>query len=120
MAHRGTFSLRACRRRADPLQNATQYVDVGAPGWDGWSACLKPDGCTPEELREEEVFPVWQALINALHSGVRVRIMTNDYSNVSAPAEGKIDPLTFLYLNGADIRYFASVTFLHTKYIGIY
>lgn len=91
---------------------------MGAPGWDGWSACLKPDGCTPSELAEEEVFPVWQALVNALHRGIRVRIMTNDYSNVSAPGKGLIDPLTWLYLNGAQIRYFASLTFLHTKYIG--
>jgi len=53
----------------------------------------------------------------ALHRGVHVRLMINDYGT-DGPSTGDIDPITFLYLNGAEIRYFTTLTFLHTKYIG--
>jgi len=44
-----------------------------------------------------------------------VRILTNNY-NTSPPA-GKIDSLTFLFLAGAQVRYYTSTTFIHEKYI---
>jgi hypothetical protein len=74
-------------------------------------------GCTPSELRAD-TFPLWCALLNAVHRGVKVRLLTNDYTVPNVPPPGKIDPLTFLYLNGVQIRFFATVTFLHEKYIG--
>jgi hypothetical protein len=48
-----------------------------------------------------------------------VRLLTNDYTLPNVPPPRMIDPLTFLYLNGVEIRFFATVTFLHEKYIGI-
>eukprot|EP01103_Thecamoeba_quadrilineata_P009106 TRINITY_DN1881_c0_g1_i1.p1 TRINITY_DN1881_c0_g1~~TRINITY_DN1881_c0_g1_i1.p1 ORF type:complete len:439 (+),score=77.64 TRINITY_DN1881_c0_g1_i1:93-1409(+) len=95
------------------VENAQVSVDIAIPSWSAWNGCST--ACTPSKMRQD-TFPVWQALLNALHRGIRVRILINDY-NDPAPAEGLISPLIFLYLNGADIRFFTSVTFMHSKYI---
>jgi len=58
---------------------------------------------------------VFQAVLNALHRGVTVRIMTNGYGETDCA--GEIGPLTFLALNGAQIMLYASTTFMHTKYM---
>lgn len=97
------------------VESAQVSIDIGAPSWSSWIESCST-GCSPTELRKYESFPVWQALLNALHRGVRVRIMINNY-DTSGPSTGDIDPITFLSLNGADIRYFTTLTFLHTKYI---
>eukprot|EP01102_Stenamoeba_stenopodia_P011300 TRINITY_DN3459_c0_g1_i1.p1 TRINITY_DN3459_c0_g1~~TRINITY_DN3459_c0_g1_i1.p1 ORF type:complete len:433 (-),score=89.55 TRINITY_DN3459_c0_g1_i1:136-1434(-) len=97
------------------VESAQVSIDIGAPSWSSWIESCST-GCSPTELRKYETFPVWQALLNALHNGIRVRIMINNYDS-TGPSTGDIDPLTFLYLNGADIRYFTTLTFLHTKYI---
>jgi len=46
-----------------------------------------------------------------------VQILTNNYSQPYFP--GFIDPLGFLSLAGADVRYFTTVTFIHSKYISV-
>lgn len=54
-------------------------------------------------------------MLNAIHSGVKVRILTNNYN--SPCPNGLIDPLTFLSLAGAQVRYFTTTTFIHSKYM---
>jgi hypothetical protein len=102
--------------QTDVVQNAKSYVNIMCPSFSSWlTSCRSNNGCSPAEQRTE-TFPVWQALLNALHSGVSVNIMTNDYNDTDL-SPGNIEPLTFLFLNGAKIRYFDTLTFLHAKYI---
>ena len=42
-------------------------------------------------------------------------ILTNNYG--TDDCAGTISPLPFLALNGVQVRYFNSVTFLHTKFM---
>jgi phosphatidylserine/phosphatidylglycerophosphate/cardiolipin synthase-like enzyme len=65
-----------------------------------------------------ESFPVFAALLNALHRGVAVRIVTNNYNNPAQPS-GTVPMLDFLVLNGANISYYTSTTFMHAKYMAI-
>jgi phosphatidylserine/phosphatidylglycerophosphate/cardiolipin synthase-like enzyme len=65
-----------------------------------------------------ESFPVFTALLNALHRGVAVRIVTNNYNNPAQPS-GTVPMLDFLVLNGANISYYTSTTFMHAKYMAI-
>jgi phosphatidylserine/phosphatidylglycerophosphate/cardiolipin synthase-like enzyme len=65
-----------------------------------------------------ESFPVFAALLNALHRGVAVRIVTNNYNNPAQPA-GTVPMLDFLVLNGANVSYYTSTTFMHAKYMAI-
>eukprot|EP00761_Pharyngomonas_kirbyi_P011665 gb/GECH01011691.1/.p1 GENE.gb/GECH01011691.1/~~gb/GECH01011691.1/.p1 ORF type:complete len:459 (+),score=67.15 gb/GECH01011691.1/:1-1377(+) len=101
------------------IESASQFLDVGTPSFSSWSGCTpfnsNCSGCTPEYMRKNEAFPVWQALLNAIHRGVKVRILTNDFNEPNCP--GKTSPLTFLALAGAQVHNFATTTFLHTKYI---
>ena len=63
-------------------------------------------------------FPVFGALLNALHRGVAVRIVTNNYNNPAQPS-GTVSMLDFLALNGANISYYTSTTFMHAKYMAV-
>jgi phosphatidylserine/phosphatidylglycerophosphate/cardiolipin synthase-like enzyme len=47
--------------------------------------------------------------------GVRVRILSNLFPEPAC--SGKMTPLTFLFLAGADVRFYTSTTFTHSKYI---
>ena len=38
-------------------------------------------GCAPAEMREDD-FPLLGALVNALHRGVAVRVLSNDFGEV--------------------------------------
>jgi len=99
--------------------NATKSVDISNPGWDMWLDCDSSSscaGCTPTETRSD-TFPLFSALLNALHRGVVVRVMTNDYDEPDC--SGKISALPFLVLNGADVRYYTTTTFDHQKYINV-
>jgi phosphatidylserine/phosphatidylglycerophosphate/cardiolipin synthase-like enzyme len=99
------------------IQNAKEYVNLGCPSFSSWlKSCSNSTGCSPTEQRSE-TFPVWQALLNALHSGVKVNILINDYNETDL-APGNVGPLSFLILNGANVRFFTTLTFLHAKYIG--
>ncbi len=75
------------------IEQATKSVDIFTPSAGSWlSACggyvdddgtvddttVCAPGCTPEEQRAE-TFPIFPALLNALHRGIRVRLVTNDY-----------------------------------------
>lgn len=73
------------------IEDAVFSVDIEIPSAGSWeSACsgFSDDdagvavtctpGCTPAEQRADP-FPLFSALLNALHRGVKVRIITNDY-----------------------------------------
>eukprot|EP00762_Andalucia_godoyi_P006615 ANDGO_04980.mRNA.1 hypothetical protein DICPUDRAFT_96740 len=102
------------------VENAKKWVVVATPGFSSWSGCTdwstqKCVGCNITYARNGEEFPIFRALLNAVHRGVNVRILTNNYEQPACP--GMIDPLTFLQLAGAKVRYFTTVTFIHLKFI---
>ena len=61
---------------------------------------------------------MFPALLNAKHQkNVTIRILTNNCSSVTCT--GKIAPLDWLSLNGLEVRYYTSTTFMHSKYMMI-
>jgi phosphatidylserine/phosphatidylglycerophosphate/cardiolipin synthase-like enzyme len=103
------------------VQSATTLIRIAIPGWDSWIGCSYATntsyGCPVATQRNNETFPIFAAVLNALHAGVTVQILTNNYNQTYTP--DLIDPLGFLKLAGADVRYFTTVTFLHSKYISV-
>jgi phosphatidylserine/phosphatidylglycerophosphate/cardiolipin synthase-like enzyme len=100
------------------IENAKSNIDIGTPGWDSWSNCTQftgPVGCSVAFVRNSESFPIFQALLNAIFRGVKVRILTNYYGVKTAT--GMITPLDFLSLAGAQVRYYRTTTFMHAKYM---
>eukprot|EP00042_Codosiga_hollandica_P048502 m.545520 g.545520 ORF g.545520 m.545520 type:complete len:459 (-) comp57673_c0_seq6:273-1649(-) len=99
------------------VQSAKVSIDIGNPEWDAWTYCSTPDTCTgcSASTTRADAFPMFAALLNALHSGVAVRILTNNYD--TPDCEGSISPLSFLALNGAEVKYYTSTTFYHGKYM---
>lgn len=100
------------------IESAKISVDIGIPSWSSWSNCTpfnSGGGCSFEEQRNGEEFPVFQALLNALHRGVKVRILTNNVEQW--PTTGSVYPLSFLSVAGATVKYYTSTTFYHAKYI---
>ena len=107
-------------------------MDVGTPGFSSWSGCTdwyrfeaprrggvklvrdnfvapnslfrsqKHVGCVLE-AQSNESFPIFQALLNAAHRGVKVRLLTNDYGQAADYSQGLIDPLGWLSLNGVEV-----------------
>ncbi|CAE7235217.1 CFAP47, partial [Symbiodinium sp. KB8] len=112
----------------DLIESATPYstLDIATPGFDSWTECThrvdddmygQCTGCKPYKAAEE-TFPVFPALLNAVHGkAVKVRLLTNDYGTPTC--EGYIAPLDYLALNGIEIRYYTSTTFMHAKYIHV-
>lgn len=105
------------------IQSADVSIDIGSPGFSSWDACTPfvnvsecMAACTPASQRNES-FPIFAALVNALNRGVKVRILTNDYE--THDCTGTISPLNFLALNGAQIGFYTSTTFIHAKYCSI-
>lgn len=102
------------------VESAQTIIRIGIPGFDSWGSCTWASntsyGCTVEEQRNES-FPIFPALLNALHRGVTVQILTNNYSQPYFA--GLIDPLGYLTLAGADVRSFTTVTFIHSKFISV-
>ena len=124
---------------------ATRFTS-GAPGFDSWSYCTytetddyygQCDGCSVEKQAgtfyvgllangsaalpaffPAETFPVFPAILNAVHQrGVSVKILTNNYNTPTC--RGNIAPLDYLALNGVEIVYYASTTFMHAKYLHV-
>ena len=61
---------------------------------------------------------MFPALLNAVHErGVKIRIITNNFSTPTCP--GSVSPLDWLVLNNIQVRYYTTTTFVHTKYIAI-
>ena len=96
---------------------ALSYCSTGFSSWSRCTAFNSCIGCSIEDQRKE-AFPVFPALLNAVHQkNVKVRLLTNDYNSVTCA--GKIAPLDWLFLNGVEVRYYTSTTFMHSKYMMI-
>ena len=110
----------SARELSDLITNTPDHgwVDVGTPGFSSWIGCSYGGGCSVEEQKYNETFPIFPALLNAIANGISVRILTNDYER-PPPSKGNIEPLTYLYLAGADVKYYATTTFWHAKYIAV-
>jgi phosphatidylserine/phosphatidylglycerophosphate/cardiolipin synthase-like enzyme len=96
-------------------------IDIGIPGFSSWGECTYARngccGCTIPDMAAE-TFPVFPALLNAVHEkGATIRLLTNNYGTPTC--EGAIAPLDYLALNGVDIRWYATTTFIHAKYIRV-
>ena len=75
-------------------------------------------GCPIDEMKINETFPIFPALLNAVHErGVKIRIITNNFT--FAACENRVIPFDWLALNKIEIRMYATTTFQHTKYISI-
>ena len=91
------------------IEEAEQFVHIATPGWDSWSGCTSfnpspTSGCGVAFQRNSEVwlvlwvehssnwryqaFPIFHAVLNAIHRGVTVRILTNNYNE--GPGQGTI------------------------------
>ncbi len=99
------------------IDSAVSTIEIATPGFESWSKCDQSPYCDPSDMRAE-AFPIFGALLNALHRGVAVRIVTNNYNNPAQPS-GTVSLLDFLALNGANISFYTSTTFMHAKYMAI-
>lgn len=91
------------------------------PGFDSWSKCTHYAkecdddciGCTVEDMQNES-FPVFPALLNAVHkNGIKVRLITNNYTQPTCG--GMVAPLDWFQLNGIQVRFYRTTTFMHSK-----
>lgn len=71
-------------------------------------------GCAIED-QKDEAFPIFPALLNAAHQGIKIRLLTNNYTQTTC--KGTINPLDWLYLNGIQIRFYTTTTFMHSKVV---
>ena len=93
-------------------------------GLRSWSHCTdykeECEGCTgcTIEAQRNESFPVFPALLNAVHErGVKIRIVTNNFTIPACP--GNITPFDWLVLNNVGVRMYTTTTFQHAKFITI-
>ena len=102
----------------DFVNAAEKTLDIMSPGLASWSGCTSYSsscvGCSVANM-SAEAFPVFQAILNAVHRGVSVRLITNNYETPTCP--GLIAPLDFLQLAGVSVRYYTSTTFCHAKFM---
>lgn len=90
----------------DLINGAKTSIDIETPGVGSWSGCSSGStciGCSVENMNAEE-FPVFPALLNAVHRGVTVRLITNNYNDVVC--DGEIDMLNFWALNGIQVKWY--------------
>ena len=66
---------------------------------------------------QRESFPIFAAIVNAVHRGVKVRLVTNDFGDKTC--EGEVTPTDYFALVGAKVRFYASTTFMHAKYLAV-
>jgi phosphatidylserine/phosphatidylglycerophosphate/cardiolipin synthase-like enzyme len=101
------------------IDSARQTLDIETPGISSWSGCTTVRsgcmGCSVAEISSREAFPLFNATLNAIHRGVEVRIVTNDYSD--ALCRNKTDLSTYLALAGASVAHYRSTTFMHAKFM---
>ena len=107
------------------LVKVTQLHFNFLPGVDSWVRCTHYSkecdgeciGCDLDTQRNES-FPIFPALLNAVHQkGVKVRLITNNYTQPTC--WDKITPLDWFYLNGMDIRFYTTTTFMHSKFVNV-
>ncbi len=90
-------------------------------GFDSWNNCTHFSeecyscvGCSIAD-QKEETFPIFPALLNAVHSGIDVRLITNNFTQTTC--DGTINPLDWFYLNGIQIHFYSATTFMHSKVV---
>jgi phosphatidylserine/phosphatidylglycerophosphate/cardiolipin synthase-like enzyme len=89
------------------INSAQEYLDIANPEFSSWSGCTYGNatgwmGCNVTFQRNGETFPIFQAILNAIHRGVGVRLLTNLYNN-ELTIPGLITPLEFLAVAGAQV-----------------
>eukprot|EP00730_Choanoeca_flexa_P011949 TRINITY_DN2962_c0_g1_i1.p1 TRINITY_DN2962_c0_g1~~TRINITY_DN2962_c0_g1_i1.p1 ORF type:complete len:487 (+),score=104.84 TRINITY_DN2962_c0_g1_i1:86-1546(+) len=101
----------------DLIDSATETLDIFTPGFSSWSHCTTYNGCSgcPVSTCNNEKFPVFPALLNALNRGVKIRIITNNFEG--STCDGLIAPLDFLVLAGVQVKYYTTTTFMHAKFM---
>ncbi|EGD74284.1 hypothetical protein PTSG_06293 [Salpingoeca rosetta] len=101
----------------DFISKASKTLDIITPSFSSWSHCSSGSPCVGCKVStcSGEKFPVFQAILNAAHRGVSIRIITNDFGDVTC--EGKIAPFDFLSLNGVKVGMYTSTTFTHSKFM---
>lgn len=83
------------------IERAEETLDIGTPGFSSWSGCTDFDGsgdddasqcvgCSIYAMRQEQ-FPVFPAIVNALHRGVTVRLLTNNYNTPTCSGKVRCD-----------------------------
>jgi len=100
-------------------------IDIASPGFSTWQeqyncsygpagGCI---GCTVPQMASE-TFPIFGAVLNAIHQqGATVRFLVNDYGQPTCP--GMISPFDFWALNGVNVSFYTSTTFVHAKYMRV-
>ncbi len=72
-------------------------------------------GCTVEDQFNED-FPVFPALVNAVHkNNVTIRFLTNDFSVPTC--DNMVTPMDWMHLIGMQIHYYKTTTFQHAKFM---
>ena len=115
--------------QTDLIDGAEKYLDIATPSYGSWISAAE-DMMDPEShehndtatcigfdpaVQRADPFPLFGAILNAVHRGVQVRLLTNDFGD--ADCTGKISGVPFLALNGVQVRYFTTVSFMHAKYM---
>jgi phosphatidylserine/phosphatidylglycerophosphate/cardiolipin synthase-like enzyme len=105
------------------VQNARFEILIDIPYFYSWIGCTSGYdcyGCNASVIYSQEEFPVFQALVNAIHRGVTVKILTNDPTRYGESlCYGKMDLLTYLAIEGAQVRFYATTALLHAKLLSI-
>jgi len=101
------------------IEAAETSIDIGTPHFKSWIECGDSynQGCTVDVMRNGCTDPIWAALLNAYHRGVKVRILSNFCDNYGG--YDYILPLEFLHLAGIEVVGITSVSFQHSKYIQV-
>ena len=101
------------------IDSAQHTLDIETPGISSWSGCTTVRsgcmGCSVSEISSREAFPLFNATLNAIHRGVDVRIVTNNYGD--RLCRNKTDLSTYLALAGASVAHYRSTTFMHAKFV---
>ena len=103
------------------IKSAQESIDIYTPSFGSWSGCTsykeQCQGCTNCSIEQQrnEAFPVFPALLNAVHQGVQIRILTNNFT--IDPCIGKIAPLNWLVLNNIEVKMYTTTTFQHAKFM---
>jgi phosphatidylserine/phosphatidylglycerophosphate/cardiolipin synthase-like enzyme len=90
----------------DLINGAKVSLDIQTPGVSSWIGCsfgTSCIGCAASKMTTE-TFSAFPALLNAVHRGVTVRIITNNYND--QVCNGEIDIITFFALNQIQIKWY--------------
>ena len=108
------------REVTELVLSAESSIDIAVASWAPFQACgvRGGGGCSPAQLRYNASSPLFVALVNAIHSGVRVRLLVG-YCSTNVNPPGAIDVFSYLALAGASVRAYATTDFIHSKYVNV-